>query len=69
MIAVTAESNGVLVLLHVDDGSRVEEGERVCDIELMKTQFPLVATASGVIRFRVELGAVVGEGDVIAVIE
>jgi biotin carboxyl carrier protein len=67
-VEVITDYPGVLSNLHVEDGAAVEEGDRLADIELMKTMFPIVAPASGVVSFRISLGQVVGEGDVIAVI-
>lgn len=66
---VLSEYPGVLSNIAMESGATVEEGERIADVELMKTMFPVYATASGVVSFRIELGEVVAEGDVIAVIE
>jgi biotin carboxyl carrier protein len=59
---------GVLTMLYVDEGAEVEEGDRVCEIELMKTLFPLVATASGVVHFLFNLGEIVAADDVVATV-
>lgn len=60
---------GVLSMLFVDNGSTVEAGDRVAEVELMKCMWPVLASETGIITFRIELGEVVAEGDVIAVIE
>lgn len=66
---VLTDYPGVLSMLFVDNGAVVEEGERVAEVELMKCMWPVIASASGAITFRIELGEVVAEGDIIAVIE
>jgi biotin carboxyl carrier protein len=51
-------------------GERVEEGDTICILESMKMEIPVEAGASGTIaELNVVEGAVVQEGDVIAVIE
>lgn len=52
-----------------DDGATVELDEHIATVESMKTMFPVYAPASGVLRYRVELGEIVGQEDPIAVIE
>jgi biotin carboxyl carrier protein len=65
---VRSDYPGVLSFLLVDDGSLVEDGDHVCDVELMKNMFPVYANASGVITMQAKLGEIVAEGDVIATI-
>lgn len=50
-------------------GDKVEEGDTICILESMKMEIPVEATASGTVtELRVVEGAIVQEGDVIAVI-
>ena len=53
----------------VDDGASVEEGELIAHWESMKVLYQVHAPATGVLRCKVELGEVVGQEDIIAVIE
>lgn len=69
MTDVFTEQPGVLSMMYVEDGARVDEDTKICDIELMKAMFPLAAPCSGVVRFRFALGESVAAGDVIAVID
>lgn len=66
---VICEVTGSVSLHHVDDGAMVAAGDPILEVECMKVFFPVYAPAAGIVRHRVELGAVVGDGDVIAVIE
>ncbi len=66
---VVFESDGTLSHLDVDDGALVEEGERIAEVECMKTYWPLVAAIAGSVRFRLKLGEFVGHGDVVATVE
>ncbi|MDQ3915495.1 MAG: biotin/lipoyl-binding carrier protein [Actinomycetota bacterium] len=51
-------------------GDRVEEGDTICILESMKMEIPVEAPVAGTVaRLDVAEGAVVQEGDVIAVIE
>lgn len=54
---------------HADDGATVEEGDIIAQVESMKTFFPIHAPATGVLRYKVDLGEIVGQEDLIAVIE
>ena len=53
----------------VTAGDRVEEGDTVCILESMKMEIPVEAPVAGTVTRLVAEGAVVQEGDVIAVIE
>lgn len=64
--AVVAEVVGALADLVVDAGARVRRGDVIAQLESMKTFFPLYATDDGTVEFAVELGEVVGEGEVVA---
>ncbi|MDQ4025812.1 MAG: biotin/lipoyl-binding carrier protein [Actinomycetota bacterium] len=50
-------------------GEHVEEGDTICILESMKMEIPIEAPAAGTLARVVAEGAVVQEGDVIAVIE
>ncbi|HEV2756266.1 MAG TPA: biotin/lipoyl-binding carrier protein [Actinomycetota bacterium] len=50
-------------------GDHVEEGDTICILESMKMEIPVEAPAAGTVASVVAEGAVVQEGDVIAVIE
>lgn len=69
MIEVLSDMDGCLSSVLVDDGCEVEEGEKIAEIELMKTFFPVEAPASGVITFKIALGEIVEHGGLIAIIE
>ena len=54
----------------VSTGDDIDEGETICILESMKMEIPVEATAGGrVAELNVAEGAVVQEGDVIAVID
>ena len=69
IVEVFTDIPGSLAVWHVEDGSRVEEGEAVCEVECMKTMMRVPAPASGILRCKMQLGEVVGQDDVIAEIE
>ncbi len=50
-------------------GDHVEEGDTICILESMKMEIPVEAPIAGTLGSVVAEGAVVQEGDVIAVIE
>lgn len=60
---------GSLALFHVEEGSMVEKGEAICEVEAMKVNYRVEAPTAGKIKFFFDLGEVVGEGDVIGEIE
>ena len=54
----------------VAPGDQVDEGDTICILESMKMEIPVEATGAGTVTaLNVAEGAVVQEGDVIAVIE
>lgn len=65
---VTFESDGTLSYLEVEDGAQVEAGDRIAEVECMKTFWPLTAPIAGKVTFRLKLGDFVGHGDVVAII-
>jgi len=67
--AVTAPIAGRIVLLKADVGQRVEKGECICVLEAMKMENEIAAPKTGVVKeIRVSEGAIVNEGDILAVI-
>jgi biotin carboxyl carrier protein len=66
---VRSEVPGSVWKIVVDDGAAVAEGEEIVILESMKMEIPVVAPAGGTVRLKVEVDAVVDEGDLIAVIE
>jgi biotin carboxyl carrier protein len=57
---------GNLALLHVESGSVVEAGEAIGEIEAMKMYVRVSAPCAGTLTWLIELGEIVGEGDLIA---
>lgn len=57
---------GSLSDLSVDNGDMVFEGQMICQIECMKTYFPVYAPVAGRVEFVAELGDIVGESEVVA---
>lgn len=68
-VEVRSPCDGTFAYQHVDDGVSVEEGEAICDVEIMKMMNSIMSPASGIVRFHVALGEVVAYDDLIAVIE
>ena len=50
----------------VDDGAVVAEDEVVCQVESMKVFFEVRAPPAGTLRYRAELGEIVGQEDPVA---
>jgi acetyl-CoA/propionyl-CoA carboxylase, biotin carboxylase, biotin carboxyl carrier protein len=61
---------GTIVKVLVSEGDVVEVGETICVLEAMKMENNVNAERAGTVKeVRVQAGASVGPGDVIAVIE
>ena len=58
-----APGTGKLLRYLVPDGGRVAEGAAYCEIEVMKTVMPLLATSTGVITHLLQPGAALEPGD------
>ena len=69
MTPVISDIAGVVATFLVEDGASVDKGERIMDIECMKSFFPVEAPAAGIVHFKVELGEAVGQDEVVAQIE
>ena len=61
-----AASPGKLVRQLVADGDHVEQNQAYAEVEVMKMMMPVLAPASGHIRFCVNEGAALAAGDLIA---
>lgn len=59
---------GTVVLVHVDDGTHVEEGEPVIVVEAMKMEHVLRAGVAGTVSLRATRGDTVARGQTLAVI-
>ena len=68
-VEVKAQTDGTLSLLHVETGEKVAAGETVAEAESMKMMYAIEAPANGTLFWLTPLGAVIGEGDVLAEIE
>jgi acetyl-CoA/propionyl-CoA carboxylase biotin carboxyl carrier protein len=67
---ITVPMQGTIVKVLVAEGDTVESGQAICVLEAMKMENNINADKDGVVKeLRVEPGASVGSGDVIAVIE
>jgi len=68
-VAVRSPLTATVATWLVEDGARVAFDDQVVELEAMKMFTPVSAPASGILRYRATLGEVVGEGDLLAVIE
>jgi acetyl-CoA/propionyl-CoA carboxylase, biotin carboxylase, biotin carboxyl carrier protein len=67
---VAVPMQGTIVKVLVSEGDVVEVGETICVLEAMKMENNVNAERAGTVKeVRVQAGASVGPGDVIAVIE
>jgi len=70
MADVKAMMVGVVIRVAAGVGATVQADDPIVVLESMKMELPLVAPSNGVVReLRVQIGDVVQEGDVVAVIE
>ena len=58
-----APGTGKLLRYLVPDGGRAVEGVAYCEIEVMKTVMPLMATSTGVVAHKVQPGSALETGD------
>jgi biotin carboxyl carrier protein len=68
-VRINSETVGSVSQMHADTGSQVKAGESIGEIECMKTLFPIIVPCDGKLRWLVEVGAFVGQGEAIAEIE
>ena len=66
---IRASSPGKLLQFFPEEESRVSEGEMIAEIEVMKMVTSLCSPATGVISFLKRAGAVLQNGDVVAMLE
>ena len=59
---------GVLAVMDCDDGTEVQAGDPICQIECFKIFTHVEAPVAGKVQFRFKLGEMVGQDDVIAYI-
>lgn len=58
-----------LTQIHVADGQSVTEGDPLYEIATDKVDMDIEAPASGVVRWKVDVGGSYGVGELLAVIE
>lgn len=69
-IEVKSELTGTVLAIPVSIGQRVSQEDEIVILEAMKMEIPVVSTSTGVIAMvTVTAGAMVQEGEVVAVIE
>ena len=67
---VKAPMRGRVIRVHVEKGSQVKERDRMCDIEALKMEIPIMAPASGTIKeVYISVGQEIGGRDPLFVIE
>ena len=67
---VEAPAPGKVLRVHAEAGKPIAEGDRICILEALKMELPIVAPVSGTVKaLRVAAGQAVEAGDVLAVIE
>ena len=67
---VEAPAPGKVLKIYVEQGKRVAEGDRICLMEALKMELPIVAPAGGTVKaLHVASGQTVEAGDPLAVIE
>jgi biotin carboxyl carrier protein len=54
---------GTLAMIYVESGGEATAGENIAQVEAMKVFFEVPAPATGIVRWSVELGETIGEGD------
>jgi biotin carboxyl carrier protein len=67
---VEAPAPGKILRVHVEAGTPVAEGDRLCVLEALKMELPMVAPVSGTVKaLHISPGQTVEAGDPLAVIE
>ena len=66
---MTAPGTGKLLRYLVPDGGRAVEGLAYCEIEVMKTVMPLLATSTGVVTHLLQPGSALETGDALCAVE
>lgn len=68
-IAIKSPVYGSLTLLYAEDGARLDAGDKVCEIEVMKVFYPVETSHAGILSWSAKLGRLVGEGEILAWIQ
>lgn len=68
-VDVHSPLTGSVNLVYVENGARVAAGDRLVEVECMKTLWPVDAPADGIVSLHVSPGEVVGENQLIATID
>jgi len=67
---VKAPIAGRVIRVHVEQGSEVKQRDRICDIEALKMEMPIMSPADGVIKeVHISAGQEVKGGDPLFTIE
>jgi biotin carboxyl carrier protein len=69
MAEVLSPTTATLIELYCETGTEVAEGENIGCVEVMKQMHYIEAPTSGTLRWLVELGDFLEDGQVIGVIE
>ena len=67
-VDVRATIPGSVSVIHVADGSAVDAGETILEIECMKTLWNIVAPAAGIVRLQVGPGEIVAQDQIVATV-
>lgn len=66
---VRAEITANVILVRVEPGQRVAEGDELVVLESMKMEIPVLAPVDGIVtQVQLAAGATVAEGDLVAII-
>ena len=63
------EGEVILAEWFVESGQVIEKDTAICELETAKVSFDVVAEEAGIIRYELEEGTTLLEGEVLAVIE
>jgi pyruvate/2-oxoglutarate dehydrogenase complex dihydrolipoamide acyltransferase (E2) component len=63
------DKTGSIVLWLYPDGAAVKEGDIVAEVLVEKVSFELLASASGLLRIKVEPEIPIAKGELVAIIE
>jgi acetyl-CoA carboxylase/biotin carboxylase 1 len=66
---MSAPGTGKLIRYLVPDGGRAVEGVAYCEVEVMKTVMPLLATSTGLVTHLTQPGAALETGDALCAVE
>lgn len=70
MHEVRAEITANVILVRVEAGQRVAEGDELVVLESMKMEIPVLAPVDGIVSHSpLAAGATVAEGDVVAIVD